>query len=203
MVSESRRDDLTPAEGMVMLSECVFVHGPARCGKTTNAEQIMRFFGFERWFESSYVAKVANTRLRVTRLSDGKPFLVVGEDGCENLGFFNLMRHVSYAKVMEKIGQEKKPFPAGFEPNKQYTESCVSDGVKFSFSHWEQASPSAGGLIPAGLKSMLQISLTADSRSCAEMRLYPSVADLRSLGAMLTRTADSLEAHQRQIGGAV
>ncbi len=87
------------------------------------------------------------------------------------------------------------------KPEVHYNKSFITDGVEFSFLQWERLYSYYGGLLPAGVKLVLNIKLRAASGVCAEIRLDPSPSDLRMLADMFVEAAHSLEARTRQIGG--
>ena len=85
-----------------------------------------------------------------------------------------------------------------FVPEKHYRHEVVVQGCGLAHSHWMS---SEDGVV----NSVLSIEIrSADFMAAAKFNLWQvSPVDLRRMSSALRRAADSLESHQRQIGGAV
>ena len=85
-----------------------------------------------------------------------------------------------------------------FVPVKHYRHEVAVQGFSLQHSHWMS---SEDGVV----NSVLSIEIrSADFMAAAKFNLWQvSPVDLRRMSSALRRAADSLESHQRQIGGAV
>ena len=84
-----------------------------------------------------------------------------------------------------------------FVPEKHYRHEVAVQGCRLAHSHWMS---SEDGVV----NSVLSIEIrSADFMAGAKFDLWQaSPVDLRRMSSALLSAADSLEAHQRQIGGA-
>lgn len=92
------------------------------------------------------------------------------------------------------------PFDSGvvnFVPEKHYRNEVEVRGCRFGHSHWLS---SEDGVV----NSVLNIEIrSANFMASGKFNLWQvSPGDLRRIASALLSAADSLEAHQRQIGGA-